>query len=333
MSDFLKLKHVKYKSFDEIKPYTKTSVIVTNIIVDIEKLIYELPIVPYTVLPKKRGRKRKEFVPPSINQNIPSGSIISLSYYDIQRGIIKPNKSGAYFRNSMSVIMIINDKKINFKLSRNGRIQMTGCKHDDDIIQCIKFMWGYIKPHKSFYKLMNWSMYKNIHSGNIESLIKDHDKNPPFYYDDTLKTKIIPVMRNIDFSLNFNVDREQLDKYFNQTSEFRSLLEASVAYTGVNIKTLVTSDIRTLPILKLEEGYDNEKWKLTNDTYDNYLSILNDKECRKNLYKERYNTFLVFHSGKVILSSIHSNFSRDSYHNFLKTIDDNYFQIKETLSI
>lgn len=328
----MSFKNIQHISFDKIEPYTKTTVVVTNIIVDIEKLLHVIPIVPYTILKKKRGRKKKEFVEPNVNQNIPSGSIIYCTYSGIQRGIKKnKNNSGTYFRNSMSIIMIINDKHINLKLSRNGRIQMTGCKNDEHILECIKYLWKCIKCHEKLYKLVNWSWYKNINSSNTNFFIYNHVNNPPFYYDNTLRAKIIPVMRNIYFTLGINIDRKKLDSYFNlNNSEFNSLLETSVGYTGVNIKQLVKNDITQLPILNLEEQKEG-KWKLENDIYQDYLSILNDKERIKNMKKERYNTFLVFHSGKVILSSIHEYFSRDAYYDFLKIIDDQYDQVKEKL--
>ena len=48
-------------------------------------------------------------------------------------------------------------------------------------------------------------------------------------------------MRNIDFGLNFYVDREKLDEYFNTCTDYHSLLETSFGYTGVNIKIPISN--------------------------------------------------------------------------------------------
>ena len=68
------------------------------------------------------------------------------------------------------------NKKINFKVSRNGKFQMTGCKKSIQAEECIKFFWFYIKDSDIYQLKMN-------------------EANPIAIF--------VPVMRNIDFSLNF----------------------------------------------------------------------------------------------------------------------------------
>ena len=65
--------------------------------------------------------------------------------------------------------------------------------------------------------------------------------------------------------------------------------------------------------------------------YDDYLSMLPEKDKLKKLKKQRYNTFLVFHSGKVIMSGMDSVFMKDVYYEFLNIIRDCYDVIKEKL--
>ena len=123
-----------FKEFDDIKVSTKTFIVMTNIFLDLDKLHEFLQVTNYVVIPKKRGRKKKmELVDP--NKDIKTGSIITVDYKGVVRGVDlkkkkkkdrkeKPNKS-KYFRNAVTIVMIIDNKKINYKVSRNGKFQMT----------------------------------------------------------------------------------------------------------------------------------------------------------------------------------------------------------------
>lgn len=302
-----------FPEFDNIKVSTKTFIVMSNLNLDIEKLFDFLPITEYIVIPKRRGRKKKN-KPADPNKDIESGSIITLEYQNNIRGVdLKKKKkkdtkkSGNYFRNSLTVVMIIDGKKVNFKASNNGKFQMTGCKYDIHAEQCVKWFWEYIKDASNTYSFIN---------------NKEDDKS--------LKMIFIPAMRNIDFSLNFIVDREKLDEYFNTCTEYRSLLETSFGYTGVNIKIPLKKEIRSLMLKQIE--YRKGKWiEPTEVPYDTYLDMLSEKEKLKKLQKSRYNTFLVFHSGKIIMSGMEASFMKDTYYEFLDIIRDCYDIIEERL--
>ena len=203
----------------------------------------------------------------------------------------------------MTVVMVVDGKKINFKMSRNGKFQMTGCKLDKQAEDCVKHIWDYIKDEKDIYTL---------------------PEKEPF------EALFIPAMRNIDFSLGFVLDREKLDEYFNTSTPYYSLLETSIGYTGVNIKIPVNKPITDLKIRKIT--WKNGKWlkpKLV--LFEEYLDRLNPKDKQKKLDKERFNTLLVFHSGKVIESSMCEEFARDCYHEFIKIIRENFKVFEERL--
>ena len=68
---------------------------------------------------------------------------------------------------------------------------------------------------------------------------------------DNFEAILVPAMRNIDFSLGFYVNREELDSYINEETEYTSLLETSFGYTGVNIKIPMNKDIRSLRLEKM----------------------------------------------------------------------------------
>ena len=145
-------------------------------------------------------------------------------------------------------------------------------------------------------------------------------------------------MRNIDFSLGYLVDREKLNKYMSESShlqqgdcEFHCLLETSFGYTGVNIKIPLTENITKMEIKKLTYQKD-ETWCEIWTTYKEYLQLLpTDKERNNKINEERYNTFLVFHSGKVIHSGLTADFMEKAYNYFLQIMRTGYEHIEERL--
>lgn len=315
-----------FQDFDSIKVSTKTFIVMTNLILNIENLFNFLPITEYILVPKRRGRKKKnESVDP--NKDIPCGSIITLEYQNRIRGVdLKKKKKknkyvkkrGNYFRNSVTVVMIMEDKKINYKVSRNGKFQMTGCKENEQAEKCVKCFWDYIKDTKDIYTFTE-------DEEEEENKSEENKKK-----NINLKTIFIPAMRNIDFSLNFLVDREKLDKYFNTYTEYNSLLETSFGYTGVNIKIPILKPITDLKLKQMR--YVDNKW-INNEyaPYSDYLKMLPKKDVDKKLKKQRYNTFLVFHSGKIIMSGMEASFMRDVYYEFLDIIRECYHIIEERL--
>jgi TATA-box binding protein (TBP) (component of TFIID and TFIIIB) len=308
-------KKLNFPEFDNIKVSTKTFIVMTNLILNIDNLFNYLPISDYVLIPKRRGRKKKN-EPVNPNKDIASGSIITLEYQNNIRGVDlkkkkkKIKKRGNYFRNSVTIVMAMEGKKINFKVSRNGKFQMTGCKEDEHAESCLKWFWIYIKDSQGIYEIQN-----------------EEGINQP---RGNLKIIFIPAMRNIDFNLNFVIDREKLDEYFNTCTDYHSLLETSFGYTGVNIKIPVKKNINELMLKEL--SYIDNDWstpKFVN--YSHYLSMLSDKDVSKKINKLRYNTFLVFHSGKTIMSGMEATFMKDVYYEFLNIIRDCYDIIEEKL--
>lgn len=299
---------LEFSNFDDIKVSTKTFTATTNLAIQIKELYEKLPITPYTVITKKRGRKKKE-EKKDPNQDIPFGSIITAKYEGELRGVeLKPKKTKQgkkkkWFRNSITIVIIL-DKPINFKICRNGTFQMTGCKSHNHAELCIKYTWQYMKDYTDIYT---------------------------FTHNDTLETLFIPSMRNIDFSLGFLVDREKLNQYMSTQQKFHCLLETSFGYTGVNIKIPLDKDICLMDVKKLTYNNQDDSWTEEWKTYEDYLNTLPEKDKETKLSETRYNTFLVFHSGKVIMSGLTSKFMEDVYYYFLQIMNDCYDLIEERL--
>ena len=300
--------NIKYPDFDDIVVSTKTFIVKTNLVIDLKKLFDFIPITDYVILPKKRGRKKKMNFEES-NKDVINGSIITMKYENQVKGVdLKIRKSkkkkSKWFRNSFTVVIVIDYKPVNFKICQNGMFQITGAKFDSQAEDCIKFIWSIIKTED-----------KNIYSFSKGSF---------------LEAIFIPAMRNIDFSLGFHVDREKLTKYMNSQTEFHSLLETSFGYTGVNIKFPIKDDIRDMKLKKISFKETTDESYLT---YGEYITELPEKEQIKKLKKNRYTTFLVFHSGKVIVSSITADVTRPAYNYFHDIIKRCRHEIEEKLDI
>ena len=124
-------------------------------------------------------------------------------------------------------------------------------------------------------------------------------------------------MTNIDFNIGFLVNRENLDKYINVNTDFNSLLETSFGYTGVNIKIPMTNNI-DIALDKL--SYINNTWKSGNIAFSDYLNWIPPSDKQNFLKKKRYSTFLVFHSGNVIMSGMITKYMEPIYYKFIKII-------------
>ena len=291
------------KKFDDIEISTETIIAKTNWKVNIMELYNYLPHTLYHVIPKKRGRKSKEEKQEQKQDNLKDGDIITLKIGSKMKGVnLKEKKNGKrFFRNSLTIVMYLDQKFINFKVSKNGKFQFTGCKNDKHARDCMKIIYEHIKNEAKIVQVM----------GEKSEII------------------FITVMTNINFNLGFCVNREQLDDYFNTHTEYYSLLETSFGYTGVNIKIPLTN-IDNIPISKIVYEADNV-WRSEPYNYTYYFESLDAKEKKKEKAKIRYNTFLVFQSGNVILSSPHKECMRNTYQEFLSIIGDCKDKIEEKI--
>ena len=100
--------------FKNIQVSTKTVIAQTNASYDIQKLYEKLPVSDYIVVKKRRGR-RKNTIVEDPNKDLPSGSIITLKYFDNVKGVVRKakKKKGKFFRNAVSIVMKVMDKFVN----------------------------------------------------------------------------------------------------------------------------------------------------------------------------------------------------------------------------
>ena len=288
--------------FENIIVSTQTIIAKTNWKVDIISLFNHLETTLYKVIPKKRGRKSKEEKKDDKKETLLDGNIVTLKLGNKLKGVLLKDKktSKRFFRNSLTIVMFLDHKFINFKVSKNGKFQFTGCKSEKHAEECMKFIHEYTKNTNKIISIEN----------EISSIT------------------FITVMTNINFNVGFCIHRENLDEYINLKTKYFSLLETSFGYTGVNIK-IPLEQIDNIPIHRIE--YRNKEWIYVPYNYAMYFDSLDDREQKKEKNKVRYNTFLVFQSGNIILSSPHKECMRKTYHEFIDIIQSCKHLIEEKI--
>jgi hypothetical protein len=285
--------------FDAIEISTQTIIAKTNWKININELFVHLPITPYEVIPKKRGRRPKEekkVEPTPLND----GDIITLKLGDKLRGVdlkMKKKSGDNYFRNSITVVMFCEGKLINFKISKNGKFQFTGCKIDSHPHRCLEFVRSYIYP--------------------VQDRLERKIMTLPA--QTALDVIYITVMSNINFSLGFCINKENLNEYIYRNTEHNSLLETTFGYTGVNIKMEIP-DVSDIPVQRAVYDDVAGVWTESIITYAAYLQMLEERERVKEESKHRYVTLLVFQSGNVIESAPHKACMKPAYRSFINLI-------------
>ena len=269
---------------------TQTIIVRTNINVNIGECFNRLPITKYIKMKKKRGRKTY-IDSVNYNKDIKEGSIITLKHNNEIRGVNLTNKKKklhrkcSHFRNALTIVIVLKDEKIgekrlNLKLSNNGKFQITGSKNMEHSIKAIKIFWNYIQKLQKTGKVIY--TFKNKNENKFSAIFK-------------------VVMTNIDFNVGYRIHREHLDEYINTNIDSaRSLFESNFGYTGVNIK-FPLNEYHNIQLPKI--SYIKNGWKKFYISYNDYkTNILTEEERKKESTKAAYNTFLVFQSGNIIMS-------------------------------
>jgi TATA-box binding protein (TBP) (component of TFIID and TFIIIB) len=287
--------------FEDINISTTTVIATTNMTIQLEWLYAILPVYE----PQRTNfRKNQDYQQYITSQNPQQGTITYVQFKSNNKGFRPKKNNGKYFRNTLTVMMYVG-KLITIKIPSKGKLQMTGCANEEHAISCVKHLWNYIKKHPS-----------------TEKSYIIQDKN----FTSTFRT----VMTDIVFDLGFNVNRQNLDRYMNTHTEFNSLLETSFGYTGVNIKIPFLLQPQNMKVSKIT--YNEDKWTNEKVSYLAYLNTLEEKERKREL-KPRKNTFLVFHSGKVIISGMTLQYMKKEFYTFVQIMNQARKDIEENIEI
>lgn len=342
----------KFPLYNSMEISTKTIIAVSNFNINIDLFYKYVPITPYIVIPKKRGRKTKGIVI-NLNEDIPKGSIISaINVNNILRGIKiktkkpKEEKKGKdFFRHSVSIItMMSSNKSVNTKVSHHGKFQLTGCKSKQHAMCAVNYIYSYMK------KIEELTGEQII---TLKTVIDEDDNNNIIFSENEPQIIFNTVMKNFDFNIGFKICRENLDEFFNSfenESQFYSIYEADTN-NECNIKHKATNPYNEfLSRMVMTEQVEKNNISIENSflinpiihtvdyvPFDRFISFLTEKDKKEleKKIKKKQHSFMVFHSGSIILSGsgkeleeLYNKFmslmilNRDKFEEKLDTQDD-----------
>jgi hypothetical protein len=327
----------RVKDFKDFKISTETVIGISNLKINLVNFFNYMPITSYTPIEKKRGRKRRVQLPVE-NNSVPEGSIICLEVGPYMRGVaIKKKKKkretidvtddthemkkpASFFRHTVTLVMAFNnDKFINIKVYANGKFHMTGCKTDYHFTQSIIYIYELMKEAQRWTNEEIYTLNNTID----ETIVEDVNKEKIKVEDNELRVIYSTVMENKDFAMGFKINRKKLHRFINGNTEFRSVWEGSLL-AGVNIKIVNnTSTCQYATILKyniLEKEKD-----IIKENRNRYDFLFRKKISDE----EKYHTFLVFSSGKVIMSSIGPEMEK-MFYKVVHTLLENKEEFKDT---
>jgi len=297
------LERLMITDFGQLKVSTRTYLLVSNIKVNLSFMFDNFAVDEDVVLPKRRRRK----IEAPATEYPPSGTIVGAKFGWKIRGIdvkrrskVAKNKS---FRNSVSISMVCVDKILNLKFCSNGSIQCTGCRTDEQLDTAVRELWD-INRRLGCYEFSRGDFYEVLY---------------------------VPVMRNVDFKIGFNVDREKLLNLIEGNPAYKDkMIVSNYMYTDVNIKIKIDRNIEDIQITKMR--FKDGEWERQTTTYREYLSLLSERDREAKLSKEYYVTFMVFHSGTIILTAINEEYAREAFYYFLGFLNENKRNIREMIS-
>lgn len=299
-----------FPKFEAANLSTRTFIVITNL--NLDPVFYKVfPTIKYIIVPKKRGRRKKvDTVDP--NADIPDGSIITIRPpnekvigVDLKSVGRDGGEERGFFGNSVTFVMFVGGKKINFKVALNGKFQMTGAKSLEQAEKCVNFFWNYVRDEQVY----------TLRGEYFEAYFR-------------------PVMCNIGFQLGFMINREKLNRYFIDNFPFYpSLWENSLGSAGANIKIPIANpDGVQVKKIRWVEG----KRMGSHISYGKLKERFpDDKKKKKGDSSEevKYTTFLVFHRGKVNMSSMDLSIMSEPYYRFLQIIKSCREEIEEKLTL
>ena len=88
--------------------------------------------------------------------------IIGCKYSNSQKGYFKKNVTKSFFNCSSLNIFITQKKQINFKIFKNGKIQITGVPREDIAKNCIQHFIKYLKQTNIIQTLINYNNFRTV---------------------------------------------------------------------------------------------------------------------------------------------------------------------------
>ena len=131
--------------------------------------------------------------------------------------------------------------------------------------------------------------------------------------------ELIYLVTNLVFNTGYEIDRKKLSDIINQDKNFYNLFETNFGYTGMNVKLPLEDKMlpSTIPFYQFNVG--KKEWKIDRCSFN------------KTSQKKKFNTFLIFHSGKIIMSGMCETTMEKHYSFFRKFLQQHANEIKEVI--
>ena len=123
------------------------------------------------------------------------------------------NNKKRCFYNQITLVLCLNDKKMNVKIFKNGKLQLTGVKSESAGKQACQHIY---------------EMLCQLKLTSLPSLGEEKEKEPAINYR--------TVMINSDFKIGFPIRRNELFRLFVKKYNFRHTTFEPCIYPGVNAK-------------------------------------------------------------------------------------------------
>lgn len=287
--------------FKKFSRYTTTVIAAANWVINHIAFFNYAEIVDLSEDPLENMKRSR------VKLSIPNGSILQVKYKDPYKIVhvrgygTKDDASKGCFSNSVSVVMYVG-KIIVLKVPPQGKIQITGCRTEKQVYSAMHAIWKCIEK---------------IRISHPEIVKLPADEAPRIIFH--------PVMNNINMILGFNVNKRKIHEFLYQDTEFL-IIPNDKKYAGVTAK-LVVEGMKELPLVR--HRYINGKWYVSNASWTDYLAMLTPKDRKKEEVADRYQTFLIFHSGKVIQSGPRYELMEDVFRYFIKLMNENRHKIED----
>lgn len=233
-----------------------------------------------------------------------------------------------HFLNQLTIIMSIGKNPPLHIMMFKNKLKIAGCKSVEDAMEAIILLWqNYLVPLSNFKKRILYSPKKEIVLNVIENPKHISIKKPNELWGirkgyDSPEFAFEIVMKNVDFTLGFNIDRYNLREVMNR-KEYSEHVHQSIyeptGHTNVNTK-IYMEEPKNLQYAHLR--FSAETVERFDETFIPFKS--------KTKKKVKYNTFIAFGSSKIILSGRYDSDMERAFNIFLSIIQENIDSIRLT---
>lgn len=227
--------------------------------------------------------------------------IIGVSYKGIERGKSRKRKtrtpkheSSKNFLNCVSLtIQFDPDKNINVKLFHNGVLQLTGCKCYDHARKALIIIWSSMEKIEGLCRFKKNTGFSSTH----------------------MEAFIVSAMRNVDFRLGFEIDREALGLHITNNTAYK-IAPIVQSFMGVQLSVPIES-VGNMLIHKMS-FYPDREFVDEVVRYDEFWDV--KPEVKAKAVKPKAVTIAVFQTGQVLMSGIDEMYQTPVFEWFINEI-------------